>query len=258
MPQSPASRRDRDVRAEARRRDTAERDRRGRNAPWRRRFRIVRRRVGDFLLWLLAPALLRALAWSWRVERHGVEHLAAVESGGFLAAMWHGRMLPPLPLHRGRGIGVLVSPSDDGSLVAKLLERFGYRVIRGSSNKRGARALRDMRNRLESGGSVVITPDGPRGPRHSMNTGLAWLARETGLPILTVAVASDRAWRLRSWDRFLIPKPRARVAVRYGAPVRVPDGASDAELERVTEAVRAQLLDDERSELERLGQTPDW
>jgi lysophospholipid acyltransferase (LPLAT)-like uncharacterized protein len=251
--------RERDRRAEERRRLEEERNRRGRNVPWRRRYRILRREMGGRLLRLAAPTVLRALARSWRVERLGWENLEqAWSTTGALVAMWHGRMLPALPLHRDMGAQVLVSPSDDGALVQGLLKRFGYFVIRGSSNRQAPRALREMREHLRQGQTVVITPDGPRGPRHGVNVGLAWLARETGLPILTLAVAADPAWHLKSWDRFTIPKLRARVIITYSTPVQVAPDASEDELEAVTRQIRVRLLRDEAQAFERLGVDRDW
>ncbi|MCA8955781.1 MAG: lysophospholipid acyltransferase family protein [Planctomycetes bacterium] len=187
--------------------------------------------------------MLRGLRASWHVERIGYEHFTDARCGdGFLIAIWHGDMLAPLPLHTRMGISVLVSPSGDGALVKMVLERFGYRVIRGSSNRGSARALREMRAHLRDHGAVVITPDGPRGPRHSMNLGLGWLARETGCPIVSIRVECDRAWHLRSWDHFAVPKPRARIRLHYTAALHVPPDADDAALEVVTERIRQNLL----------------
>lgn len=251
--------RQRDRRAEARRWLAEDRERAGRNVPWRRRYRILRRELGGRLLRMMAPALLRALAASWRVERLGWVNLQqAWSTTGVLVAMWHGRMLPALPLHRDMGAQILVSPSDDGALVKGLLARFGYFVIRGSTSRGAPRALREMRQHLRQGQTVVITPDGPRGPRHVVNIGLAWLSRETGLPILALGVAADRAWHLRSWDSFTIPKPRARVVVTYSEPLSVAPDANEAELEAVTEEIRLALLRGEARAFEMLGVDRDW
>ncbi|MBX3461843.1 MAG: DUF374 domain-containing protein [Planctomycetes bacterium] len=241
-------------------RRTAERDAAGRNAPHLQRWRRWRRRLGELLLAWLAPTLLRLLASTWRVQRTGAAGLALLRSDRpWLVAMWHGRMLclMPLALHAGRGIDVLVSPSDDGSLATNALRRFRYRVVRGSLSRGGARAMRAMAAGLAAGHQLVVTPDGPRGPRHTMNVGTAWLARATGAPILPVGVACDRAWRLRSWDRFTIPKPFARLCVHYGDPVHVAADAADADLERTAEAVRRQLLAGEADAFRRLGAADD-
>lgn len=169
--------------------------------------------------------------------------------------LWHGRLLAPLPLwpHRGRGIGVLVSPSDDGALVGRMLTHFRYRVIRGSTSRGSAAAMRELAAELAAGVPIVITPDGPRGPRHTMNSGACWLARARSAPLLTVGIAVDRAWRLSSWDRFTIPKPFARIVVTYGDPIAIPPDAADDEVERAAAAARERLLADERQGFAALG-----
>lgn len=209
----------------------------------------------------LGPAFLRALSLTWRMTVVGTENLEAVASGGaggHFMALWHGRMLLGLPHHGTRDWYVLVSGSQDGDISHALLERFGYRVIRGSTSRGGARALREMLAALETGAVLVITPDGPRGPRHSMNPGLAWMARATGYPVIPVGFACDRAWRAGSWDRFTLPRPFSRVAMVYGAPVRVERSAGEDELDLATERIRAGLLGAERRGFELLRTEPDW
>jgi lysophospholipid acyltransferase (LPLAT)-like uncharacterized protein len=153
---------------------------------------------------------------------------------------------------------VLVSHSHDGELIARMLARFGYRTIRGSSSKGGARAVREMLGEVQKDSVIVVTPDGPRGPRHAMNPGLAWLARETGFPVVPMGYACDKAWYLKSWDRFTIPKFGARHVLCYGAPVRVAKDAGDDELARATETIREELLAAERRGFAHLGREPDW
>ncbi|MCB9887455.1 MAG: lysophospholipid acyltransferase family protein [Planctomycetes bacterium] len=231
-----------------------------RDAGWRRRWRMLRRGVGKRLLDWLGPLLLRLLARTWRVQHRGAAGLQAMQGEAPLViVLWHGRMLAAMPIrpHKGRGHAVLVSPSDDGALVTRALAKFGYRVVRGSASRGGARALRDLAAALDGGASIVLTPDGPRGPRHTMNSGGAWLARDGGRPIVTLAIAVDRAWRLRSWDRFTIPKPFARLVVTYGAPRQVPRGCSDDDLEGIAAEVRDELLGAERDGFAALGVAAD-
>jgi hypothetical protein len=191
---------------------------------------------------------------------HGAENFAPIEheSTGHFMALWHGRMLLGLPHHGQREWVVLVSPSGDGDISQRLLEGFRYRVIRGSSSRGGAQALREMLTELARGSVLVITPDGPRGPRHTMNPGLAWMARATGRPIVPLGFAADRAWRLGSWDRFTIPKPGARIAMVYGEPVRVARDATPADLERATRAVQEQMIAAEQRAARELGVACDW
>lgn len=231
-------------RAAQRAAQAAERVAGGREAPHLRRFRDWRRRLLSRLAAWLVPWLVRALAGTWRVSWCGAGLPLLHATAPAVLAVWHGRMLAAMPLthHRGRGMTVLVSPSGDGDLVLGALSHFGYRVVRGSTSRRGARALRDLGTALAAGQKVVLTPDGPRGPMHSMNVGSAWLARAAGVPILPVGIAVDRAWQLRSWDRFTIPKPFARLLVCHGEPLAVPVDASDQELEAVAATLREALL----------------
>lgn len=251
---------ERHARAAERRERTAARTAAGRDAGWRRNLRRLRRGIGKRLLDWFAPTLLRLLARTWRVQLHGDAGLAAMRGDAPLViVVWHGRMLATMPIapHKSRGFGVLVSPSDDGSLVTRALARFGYTVIRGSTSRGGTRALRELGDALRSGRAVVLTPDGPRGPRHAMNSGGAWLARDTGCALLTVAVSVDRAWRLRSWDRFTIPKPFAQLRIDYGEPRHVRADASDAELEQLAGALQRELVHAERAGFAALGVADD-
>ena len=204
--------------------------------------------------------MLSILSKTWRVEVIGGERLdTSVQSGpGCFLSMWHGRMIVALPIHAHRGWHVLVSPSGDGDVSEKLLEANGYFVIRGSSSRGGARALREMLRVLGAGAVLFITPDGPRGPMHSMNPGLAFMARATGREIVPLGFACDRAWHADSWDNFTIPKPFARVCIVYGEPVAVPRDADEAAQDAATDLVRERTLAAERSGFDHLGCPVDW
>lgn len=240
----------RQARADQRHDQAAAREAAGRNAPWRKRWRQGRRAVGKYLLDVLAAPLVGLLARTWRVEFRGDAGFACMRADTTKVVMvWHGRLLAAMPLrhHRDRHFEVLVSPSADGALVVTSLHRFGYGVIRGSSSRGGAQALRALAQALRAGRSIVLTPDGPRGPRHSVNSGVGWLARCSGAPIVPVGLAVDRAWRLSSWDRFLIPKPFARLIVTYGDPVTVPSDCDDNTLEALSQSLGQTLLAAERT-----------
>lgn len=221
--------------------------------------RIVRRKIGGWLLPLLAPPILGTLSGSWRIERLGEENFSeALREPGRLATLWHGRMLLGMRAHEKLPLDILVSPSDDGSLVTVLLERFGFRTVRGSSNKNPARALREILGRLNDGATMVITPDGPRGPRHRVNPGPAWLARATGFPIIPCGFVCDRAWNLNSWDHFTIPKFKARVALVYGEAIRLEPDASDEEMIASSELMGERMRAAEELGFRHLGREPDW
>ncbi len=241
---------------DARQRERDARQAAGRNRPILRRWRRLRRSFFDALLRTLGPMLTRVLAWTWRVERRGEAGMQLVYGDEpFVLVLWHGRLVPPLPIsgHAHRGFGILVSPSDDGKLAGIALRSFGYRVILGSASRGGASALREMGDTIAEGTPVVITPDGPRGPRHGMNSGPAWLARNQRVPMLSVGIAVDRAWRLKSWDRLVIPKPFARIVLQYSDPVTVPSTTGDLELEGVADRLGEELLANERAGFLHLG-----
>jgi lysophospholipid acyltransferase (LPLAT)-like uncharacterized protein len=178
----------------------------------------------------LGPALgttaLRLLAATCRLRlaegRAGERWRAGTP---FIFATWHSRVLLLPALYRGRRLRVLISRSRDGELVARLCARFGLEVARGSSSRGGAEALRTLARALAEGTSVVVVPDGPRGPREVVKPGIVALAALSGAAIVPVALGASSAWRLDSWDGFRIPRPFARCVVRFGEPIAVSRAA---------------------------------
>ena len=208
----------------------------------RRRARKVRWSVRIGLL------LLHALARTWRIELRGEGHLQSLRSRKtpFIFTFWHGYMLPLLWQHRAHGVAILISEHGDGEIIARVAEALGYRSVRGSSSRGAERALLGMIREVKEGSEVAITPDGPRGPAQHFAPGAAIIAQRSGAPLLPLTAFADRAWRLKSWDRFLIPKPFARVVVTYGEPWRA-DGLTAREaatqapaLERMLRALAAE------------------
>lgn len=187
----------------------------------------------------LLDALLATVSFSVRGESHYRELWAEGEPCIFV--LWHGRLLPLTYLHRNQGIATMASRSEDGEYIARILRRWGCRPVRGSSSRGGDAALRELVRHARDGHSLAFTPDGPRGPRQRMKPGALVAARLTGLPIVPMAAGTDRAWWFESWDRFLVPKPFARVRVRYGPPRRIARDASDAEIEAHAGALESEL-----------------
>jgi lysophospholipid acyltransferase (LPLAT)-like uncharacterized protein len=226
----------------------------------KRRLRRKLRSVARVLVAWFGHPLLRILSATWRMTVVGSENLdsAVRKDRGAFVALWHRRILLGLSHHRSRGWHALISASQDGDLPSAVLERFGYGVVRGSASRGGAGAVREMLTALGRGSVLVITPDGPRGPLHTMHGGLAWMARATGNPILPVGFACDRAWYARSWDRFVIPRPWARVVMVYEQPIRVDASVEDSELAAASERIREALLRAERRGFELLDMEPDW
>jgi lysophospholipid acyltransferase (LPLAT)-like uncharacterized protein len=166
---------------------------------------------------------LRALASTWRYRAVGRESLEALRENNvpFIFSLWHGQLLPLIWHHRGERVAILVSEHRDGELIARLAKSIGYRLIRGSSSRGGERALLALAKELREGREVAVTPDGPRGPARSFAPGALIAAQRTGAPILPIAAHTDSAWRLSSWDNFMIPKPFAKVTIAYGEATRV-------------------------------------
>lgn len=168
----------------------------------------------------LGLGVIRLLAATWRFRAEGdtVVRDARARRQPVIFAFWHGRMLPLLWYHRRQGVAILISEHGDGEIIARVAEALGYRTIRGSSSRGAERALLGMIRAVQGGADVAITPDGPRGPAEVFAPGAAIIAQRSGAPIILVTAGADRAWRLRSWDRFLVPKPFARITVSYGEP----------------------------------------
>jgi lysophospholipid acyltransferase (LPLAT)-like uncharacterized protein len=170
----------------------------------------------------LAALLIRLLGMTLRYEDRcepGVTVNYAMP-GPSVFAFWHRSLLACAPRFRGLNIAILISPSFDGELFARTGERLGFRAVRGSSSRGGAAGLRNMVLAYREGHHCAFTADGPRGPVFVAKPGAAQLAQSVGAWVGCVYALPERAWLLRSWDRFLIPKPFSRVVLAW--PARVP------------------------------------
>jgi lysophospholipid acyltransferase (LPLAT)-like uncharacterized protein len=160
-----------------------------------------------------------------RVEVRGFGKVAdIIASGRCIYAIWHSRILLPAFWHRNENASILVSDSADGEIVAQMLKSYGHEAIRGSTGKRGLRALMlqidDMRRNVRPG---VVTPDGPQGPRYRVQSGVVLLSQKTGFPIIPLAYGARKRKVFNSWDRFVLPVPWSRCALVYGHPISIPD-----------------------------------
>src|ERR1700749_3341073 len=145
---------------------------------------------------------------------------------------------------------VLISRSFDGELIARIIERLGFLTARGSSTRAGGSGLFALAKAVERGNPAVFTADGPRGPIYKAKPGAIKLAQVTGYDIGIFYAHPEKAWQLRSWDRFLVPKPFSRVAISWGRHVKVPQTDDPATLEakrvEVEEALERARLNGER------------
>jgi lysophospholipid acyltransferase (LPLAT)-like uncharacterized protein len=146
---------------------------------------------------------------------------------GQLIVTWHGRTLLPLIYFRGKKIVSMVSPSRDGEIQYRVHRRFGWDAVRGSSGRDATRAVIGAVKRLRTGTTIAVAPDGPKGPIGSVQAGTLYLAWKSGCPVVPIGASATRGWEMKSWDRFLLPKPFARLALVFGEPIVRPEGAKD-------------------------------
>jgi lysophospholipid acyltransferase (LPLAT)-like uncharacterized protein len=206
--------------------------------------RSRRKRAEIAAIAAVGTPLLAALARTVRWHTVGHEHFEAIERAGtpYIFAVWHGRILPCMWYFRDRGIVVITSENFDGEWIARIIQRFGFGVARGSSSRGGAKAIRELL-RTTAHRPAGFTVDGPRGPRGVVQPGVVWLARATGHPVIPIHAEAERCWTLGSWDRTQIPKPWSRVVMAIGAPIHVPRDVDADGLEEARLRVEAALGD---------------
>lgn len=146
----------------------------------------------------------------------------------FIFVSWHETLFFPACFYASRHAKALISDHADGELAAAVVRHCGYGVVRGSSTRGGAKAMLGML-RAATRKSFVILPDGPRGPRREVAPGLLFLAAKARLPIVLIGIGYDRPWRLRTWDRFCVPRPFSKVVVLTSEPIVVPEEMTAAE-----------------------------
>jgi hypothetical protein len=175
---------------------------------------------------------------------------------GAIVPFWHGCLLPAAYYFRGRDAAIMVSSSFDGELITRVVNRLGFRAIRGSSTRGAVRALLGMRNQAAQGAFTVFTADGPKGPRFVAKPGPLLLARSTQRPIYCFYFAPHRAWQLNTWDGLLIPKPFTKVHLRWSKRIEVPARVNSEGMKTFYGQIQA-ALEDVRLEAERRAKAGD-
>ena len=201
------------------------------------------------LILAIAPPLVSALVWlmglTWRFEVIAEDGVTPVlhgqKPGPEIYCFWHQCVLPCTVYFRHSRAVILISRSFDGELITRILRRFGYDAVRGSSSRGGQEGLMGLRRILESGRTAIFTADGPRGPIYRTKMGPIKLAQLSGAPIGVFHLEPERAWVLHSWDRFLIPKPFTRICVSWAQWIHVPPELPASELEPKREDLNAAL-----------------
>ena len=192
---------------------------------------------------VLGSGIINSLMNSCSYRREGVENYDQFWRAGkpVVFTLWHGRLLPCTHYHRQQGVVTLISHHRDGEYITRVVRRWGYVAVRGSTSRGGLEALRELIQHVKQGRSLAITPDGPRGPREKMKPGPVLMAQRSGAPIIPVVSGASRAWYFGGWDRFMIPKPFARLQIAYGEPIFVPRRANEAEIQAISDQVEKVL-----------------
>lgn len=160
----------------------------------------------------------------------------------FIVAFWHGELLmqPFLykKIRKNHKISVMISEHFDGEIIARIISFFGFDTVRGSSSKGGAKVLIEAIKKIKNGEDIAITPDGPRGPRHSIADGIVVLAQKTNSKIVTFNYVSSNFWQLKSWDRFVVPKPFSKITFFADKVLDISAMSSD----KAKEFIKAEML----------------
>lgn len=202
-----------------------------------------------------AYLVVRLLSLTYRVEHLRPEMREKASGmhpkGGFLLACWHEHILGTLVSQKGWQYTTLASHSRAGRVIGHVCKGFGYRMIYGSQNrdgkdKGGMQAVRGLLASVKNGYPTAVTVDGSVGPRRYVKSGILDIGRRTGAGIIPFAVAADRFWELKTWDRFKLPKPFAKIVVSYGEPF-VPDREADKEEIAKLQDILAQKINQEEA-----------
>ena len=191
----------------------------------------------------VASLFMRLLHSSLRVRHVDLANMEDLNVSGrsYILSFWHCYILLMVFSRFRKPMTVMISKHRDGELIARTMDRFGIGSARGSSSRGGGSALRELVGAAARGENIAFTPDGPRGPARVAQLGVAAASQRTSLPVIPVALISERPRRLRSWDRFEIPRPFSRAFFIYGRPLQVPADAGADELAEWREKIEQEM-----------------
>jgi len=190
----------------------------------------LRQRITLFFITWAGYLAIRLIGPTLRYAISKEEDGPPLNGQTFVYGFWHRCVFPAAWLWHDLGIHVMTSRSFDGEYIARIIGKLGFAAVRGSSSRGAVGALLGMRRALEQGFAAAFTIDGPRGPKYVAKPGACLLARATGIPVAAFHLAVDKAWVLRTWDSFMIPKPFSRVLVRAARRISIPPDATDDQM----------------------------
>jgi lysophospholipid acyltransferase (LPLAT)-like uncharacterized protein len=179
---------------------------------------------------------IRAYCWTFRFRVENEEPwLDYLHNGGrVILCCWHQQFFSAIrhfKTYAAYHPALMISQSKDGDIIARIAEKTGWHTVRGSSSRDGSRALKEMIDYLKETGFAGHVVDGPRGPAGVVKAGVVSLAKSSGAFVVPFYLSADRAWYFNSWDRFMLPKPFARVTLRFGEMLDLTSGASEEDFE---------------------------
>jgi lysophospholipid acyltransferase (LPLAT)-like uncharacterized protein len=205
--------------------------------------------LGQRVVLTVVSRVVSALVWvaglTWRFEVIAEEGVTPVlfgeKPGPEIYCFWHQCVLPCTVYFRRSRAVILISRSFDGELITRILRRFGFDAVRGSSSRGAREGMLGLKHVIETGRTAIFTADGPLGPIYRTKMGPIKLAKMTGAPIGAFHLEPEHAWTIRSWDRFLVPRPFTRIVVSWGPWTRVPADLPAEEFEHKREELNAAI-----------------
>lgn len=187
---------------------------------------------------IVLPFVLNVLVKTLRIQ---IENIDSLKFGNLVLMFWHGKMLCGWLLGRNKNFYAVVSQSKDGEILSRLLKKWNYKLIRGSSSKDSKEVMNLMVETLKHGYSLAITPDGPRGPREKMKIGGLIAAVRAEKPIVLCGIKYEKKFVFNSWDKFELPKPFSKVYIKLSEPKIFPSGLSNEEYENIRQTLEDEL-----------------
>jgi lysophospholipid acyltransferase (LPLAT)-like uncharacterized protein len=187
----------------------------------------------------ILPTILNLLAKTLRVS---VENEESLKSGNCVLMFWHGKMLVGWLLVKDKNFFGVVSQSKDGEILSRLLQKWNYKLIRGSSSKDSKEVMNQMVESLKNGFSIALTPDGPRGPREKMKIGGLIAAVRSSSPVVLCGIHYEKKFVFNSWDKFEMPKPFSKVLVRLSDKKFFSAGLTNDEYEEIRQKLENELI----------------
>jgi len=190
-----------------------------------------------------AVFVFKMIAATFNIKEMNAENISPRKPRAkkYIFAFKHSQLLEHIYFYRNTKMASLGSLSRDGEIAVVIAEKFGITMLRGSSSRGGAAALLGLKTLSEQGFDIALTVDGPRGPLGTVNGGVIYLAKLTGAEIIPSCFACDRGIRLRTWDKFLIPKPFSKGLFNFGKPIKIPADLADDKIDGIKEIIRADL-----------------